>query len=89
MKAHTKIYLDYFNYGIDDFIPCEVCSKRAVDIHHIDCRGMGGGNKNNTIDNLMALCRQCHVVMGDTKTHMQYLKDKHSQKLNNAVTNTK
>lgn len=81
MKKHTKVYLDYFNYGIEDFIPCEVCGSRAVDIHHIDCRGMGGSKKADTIENLMALCRYCHVVMGDTKTHLEYLKETHKIKL--------
>jgi 5-methylcytosine-specific restriction endonuclease McrA len=43
---------------------------------------MGGNAKADIIENLMALCRQCHVVMGDTKTHMQYLKDIHKEKIN-------
>ena len=82
MKNHTKIYIKHFGYGLEDFIPCEVCGQRAVDIHHIDCRGMGGNKKADTIENLMALCRYCHVVMGDTKTHMEYLKHKHNIALN-------
>jgi len=43
---------------------------------------MGGDKKADDIKNLMALCRQCHLVMGDTKTHMDYLKTKHKEKLN-------
>ncbi len=82
MKKHTKLYLDYFGYGIEDFIPCESCGSKAVDIHHIEARGMGGDKKADNINNLMALCRQCHLVMGDTKTHMEYLKSKHKEKLN-------
>jgi 5-methylcytosine-specific restriction endonuclease McrA len=82
MKKHTKLYLDYFGYGIEDFIPCESCGTKAVDIHHIEARGMGGDKKADDIKNLMALCRQCHLVMGDTKTHMEYLKTKHKEKLN-------
>jgi hypothetical protein len=45
MKKHTKIYLNYFGYDTTDFIPCEVCGSQAVDIHHIECRGMGGARK--------------------------------------------
>jgi 5-methylcytosine-specific restriction endonuclease McrA len=82
MKKHTKLYLDYFGYGIEDFIPCESCGSKAVDIHHIEARGMGGDKKADNINNLMALCRQCHLVMGDTKTHMEYLKSKHKDKVN-------
>jgi 5-methylcytosine-specific restriction endonuclease McrA len=81
MKNHTKIYLKHFGYGIEDFIPCESCGAKAVDIHHIEARGMGGDKRADDIKNLMALCRQCHLVMGDTKTHMDYLKTKHKEKL--------
>jgi 5-methylcytosine-specific restriction endonuclease McrA len=81
MKKHTKLYLDYFGYGIEDFIPCEVCGTKAVDIHHIDCRGMGSSKDKDKIENLMALCRHCHVVMGDTKTHTPLLEQKHKIKL--------
>ena len=38
MKSYTKIYLYKLGYVIDDFIPCEVCSKKGVDIHHIFTR---------------------------------------------------
>lgn len=67
MKPHTKIYLDYFGHTTADFIPCEVCEAKAVDIHHIDSRGMGG-TKKDIITNLMALCRECHTLFGDVKS---------------------
>lgn len=60
MKNHIKVYLTEMGYEVADFISCEVCSKKAVDIHHIQPRGMGGSKKLDTIDNLMALCRECH-----------------------------
>jgi 5-methylcytosine-specific restriction endonuclease McrA len=82
LKNHTKVYLKHFGYSGEEFFPCEVCGARAVDIHHIEARGMGGTKKGDTIENLMALCRYCHTVMGDTKTHMEFLKEKHKQKLN-------
>jgi len=82
MKKHTKLYLDYFGYGIEDFIPCESCGAKAVDIHHIEARGKGCDKYADNINSLMALCRQCHLVMGDTKTHMEYLKSKHKDKVN-------
>lgn len=81
MQNHTKIYLKHFGYGIEDFISCEVCGGRAVDIHHIDCRGMGGNKAKDTIDNIMALCRKCHIDMGDKKQYLEYLKEKHKQTL--------
>ena len=61
MKKHTRIYYKYFGYGIDDRILCEYCnSKIAVDIHHIDNKGMGGSKEKDNIENLIALCRVCH-----------------------------
>ena len=60
MKKHTKIYLDYFGYTIADVIPCEMGHSVAVDIHHIHPRGMGGNPSRDVIENLMALCRDCH-----------------------------
>lgn len=83
MKKHIKIYLEHFDYDTDDFIPCEVCGRKAVDIHHIDCRGMGGSKTKDTIENLQALCRPCHLEYGDKKQWVEMLKDKHKQRLNN------
>ncbi len=67
MKKHTKIYFDYFGYGEQDVIMCERdnCGQPAVDIHHIEAKGMGGRHgdeaiKINRIENLIALCRKCH-----------------------------
>ena len=77
MKNHTKVYLTAFNYDQSDFIPCEVCNKRAVDIHHISPRGMGGSKLKDHIENLMALCRLCHDLYGDKKQYLSFLKDIH------------
>ena len=81
MKNHTKVYLNHFGYTGEDFIPCETCGARAVDIHHIEARGIGGTKKVDTIDNLMALCREHHLQYGDKKQYMEFLKEIHKQKL--------
>ena len=81
MKKHTKIYMQYFNYVLDDFIPCEVCGARAVDIHHIENRGSGGAKDKDRIENLMAVCRPCHLVYGDVPHRVQWLKDIHNKLL--------
>lgn len=85
MKKHTKIYFDHFGYTIADFIPCEIpnCGKRAVDIHHIDARGMGGDpqGKKDVVENLMALCRGHHVEYGDKQQHKDYLREVHTHRL--------
>lgn len=77
MKKHTKLYLDFFGYVKDDFMCCEVCGGRMVDIHHIDCRGMGSSKNKDEIKNLMGLCRSCHMEYGDKKQHIEFLKMKH------------
>jgi 5-methylcytosine-specific restriction endonuclease McrA len=77
MKKHTKLYLDYFGYTKDEFISCEVCGNRAVDIHHINCRGMGGSKVKDEIKNLMAVCRDCHLKYGDKKEFMEMLNETH------------
>ena len=77
MKKHTKIYMDYFNYVLDDFIPCEICGTRANDIHHIENRGSGGSKSKDTIENLMALCRADHIKYGDYPQYKEMLKQKH------------
>lgn len=61
-------------------MPCELCDAQLTDIHHIEARGMGGTKKVDTIENLMGLCRSCHLEYGDKKQYMDYLKDKHKEK---------
>jgi len=79
MKKHTQIYMKFFGYGIEDFIGCEVCGNKAVDIHHIDSRGMGGSQNKDTIQNLMAVCRMCHERYGDKKEYIELLKQTHDR----------
>jgi 5-methylcytosine-specific restriction endonuclease McrA len=79
MKKHTKLYLAYFGLDQSDFIACEVCGCEAVDIHHIECRGMGGSKHADNIENLQALCRDCHIKYGDKKQFKDYLKEVHNE----------
>jgi len=82
MKKHTKIYLDYFGYDQSSWIACEMCGQTANDIHHIEARGMGGIKTKDTIENLQALCRKCHMELGDKKEHKVMLKVVHQVKMN-------
>jgi len=79
MRKHTKIYMDYFGYCKEDFCSCEVCGRRGVDVHHIDCRGMGGSKEKDTIENLMLVCRECHLKYGDKKDYIDFLKQVHQE----------
>lgn len=85
MKNHTKIYMDFFRFGIEDFIPCEICYQKAQDIHHVECRGMGGDPKGTKdhINNLMALCRKHHEEFGDVPVLKQKLKEIHQLYIKN------
>ena len=79
MKKHTKIYFKHFGYDTSDTIYCEVCNAVAVDLHHIEAKGMGGnpnGDKD-TITNIQALCRPCHEQYGDKKQYKDFLKSIH------------
>jgi 5-methylcytosine-specific restriction endonuclease McrA len=85
MQKHTKIYMKFFNYGIEDFIPCEICETRANDIHHIENRGSGGDPKGekDKIENLMAVCRKCHNEYGDVPELVEKLKIIHLTRMKN------
>lgn len=82
MKKHTKIYMEAFGYDRSDFIECEIpsCNYPAVDIHHIQARGMGGSKTKDVPSNLMALCRFHHKEYGDKKQFKHYLKQIHALK---------
>ena len=67
---YKELYLKESNHCHTDWIPCEVCSSTAVDIHHVEARGMGGTKKKDSFENLMALCRKCHIEYGDI-THLK------------------
>jgi len=80
MQKHTKTYLEFFDYFGDEYVPCEMCNSKAVDIHHIVARGMGGSEKDD-IENLMALCRSCHIKYGDKKQYLEMLQQRHKLKV--------
>ena len=62
MQKHTKVYMQFFNYEEQDFIPCEICGSRAVDIHHLERQSKFGKKKEKDyIENLIGVCRDCHI----------------------------
>ena len=73
MKPHVKIYMKYFGYDTCDFIPCLLCSSKAIDIHHIHGRGKG----KDVIDNLVALCRDCHADCHNEKISKEEVQGRH------------
>lgn len=81
MVKYKKIYLDYFGLDISDYIGCEICSRPAVDIHHIEAKGMGGSKKKDYIENLIAVCRECHNKCHASKDYNSMAKEKHLSSL--------
>ena len=73
--------MQHFGYVLDVFIGCEICGSRAVDIHHIQRRGIGGNPDADKIENLMAVCRKCHIEYGDKKEHIEWLQKIHNRNL--------
>ena len=59
MKRHIKNYLKEHGYSMQDVILCERCGFIAVDIHHIIYKSQGGSDE---VENLIALCRDCHEM---------------------------
>lgn len=74
MMKHKEIYSKALQL---DHYYCEMCFAPAQDIHHIYCKGMGGSKKKDYIENLMALCRRCHIEYGDKKQHYSLLTETH------------
>lgn len=78
MQPYVKIYMTAFDYCEDDFIPSELSPhKRAVDVHHIDARGMGGTKQEDRIEELIGLTREEHIKYGDKKEWMSFLYKNH------------
>ena len=81
MIKYKKVYLKYFGYGEQDYIPCEVCGFEAVDVHHIYPKGMGGSKTKDNIENLMGLCRTCHTEAHDEQISKEELQRIHNTHL--------
>ena len=77
MKKYIKTYYDYFHLDICDTPPCEMCGHPAVNIHHIDNKGMGGSKKKDFIGNLAAVCMECHNKAHRHPEFNEELKKKH------------
>ena len=68
--------MQFFNYEEQDFIPCEMCNAQAVDIHHLERRTR---NKvtNDYIENLVGLCRSCHIKAESDRCFNMFCRIKH------------
>ena len=74
MQYHTKVYMNFFNHAEGDTILCEMCNSVAVDIHHLERRNKV---KNDYIENLVGLCRDCHIKAESDSCFNMYARIKH------------
>jgi 5-methylcytosine-specific restriction endonuclease McrA len=84
MQPHTIVYLEYFGYSTADFIACECCAAKAIDLHHIIPRSKFGKKTKHLqdkIDNIIALCRKCHEDAHAEKLSKEYLQEIHNKNL--------
>ena len=81
MQKHTKIYMNHFGYGEQDFIPCENCGSECIDVHHIYGRGPG----KDVIENLMGLCRGCYDWAHLDTNFNEQMKAIHLKRINQTI----
>jgi hypothetical protein len=74
MQKHTKVYFDFFGYDVSDTIYCEMCDAVAVDIHHLEKRNK---TKNDFIENLIGVCRDCHIKAESDSSFNMYCRIRH------------
>ena len=74
MQKHTKVYFDFFCYDVSDTIYCEMCNAVAVDIHHLEKRNK---TKNDFIENLIGVCRDCHIKAESDSSFNMYCRIRH------------
>ena len=84
MKRHVKVYLEENGYDVCDVIICEIpdCGQVAVDIHHIEPRGMGGSKNKDVNENLIALCRPSHDKAEASEYSKKYLLQLAKERIN-------
>lgn len=80
-SGYKRLYLDYFGFKVSSDSFCEIphCGRIAVDVHHIECRGIGGTTAVEDINNLMGLCREHHLEYGDKKQWKEFLQIVHEK----------
>lgn len=81
MTRHYKIYTEHFGYMPGEAIKCELSGfvSKNNELHHIWRRGMGGDptGKCDEVTNVMCLRKDLHLLYGDKKQYMDFLKEAH------------
>jgi 5-methylcytosine-specific restriction endonuclease McrA len=80
MQKYIKTYLKWLG---DEFFVCEICGRKAVDVHHIIARSKFGTKRKDerdNINNLIGVCRECHTAIHSGKIPLEVViksKNKH------------
>ena len=69
MKNHVDIYRQFWwdELTLAQTEQCNVCGEWGGDIHHLSSRGLGSSKFKNYIENLICLCRNCHLTCHSNK----------------------
>jgi len=85
MKKHVRVYLKFWGYAVSSFsqekFSCDSCGADANDVHHLSRRGSGGSKKKDTPHNLVALCRNCHIMCENFKEYNEKVRNKLKKKI--------
>lgn len=66
--SSRSTYMDYFDLSHDEYVPCEICGARGIQVHHISYRSHHGKKtlkEQENITNLMMVCYKCHKDIHD------------------------
>jgi len=86
MRKHVRVYLKFWGYAVSSFsqekILCDSCQNSTdTEVHHLSRRGSGGSKKKDTPQNLVALCRNCHILCESFKEYNEKVKNKLKKKI--------
>jgi hypothetical protein len=85
MQKHVRVYLKFWGYAVSSLsqekISCDSCGADANDVHHLSRRGSGGSKKKDTPHNLVALCRNCHIMCENFKEYNEKVRNKLKKKI--------
>lgn len=82
MQKYIKVYTEFFGIGEQDVVLCTNCNALSNDLHHVYIKGMGGRKtyeRNgktldiNGVENIISLCRGCHVKAHSGQLDQEYL----------------
>lgn len=78
MKKHVYNYFKHYGYVCQEEVMCEICGSPAQDLHHIQ---YGRYKRDDSVQNIIALCRHHHNEAHQNKLTREYLTKIHNDNL--------